>query len=73
MAGYLLINKSNELLFNGTLNELQEFIDKNAYPLVFSFTEEEFKKAEKDQIPFIAVIIYEMNADFLENYNELAR
>lgn len=49
-AGYVIVNKAlpNEILYDGTLNELDDFINKNAYPLVFSFTEEEFKKAEKD-------------------------
>ncbi|CAD8072035.1 unnamed protein product [Paramecium sonneborni] len=61
-----------EIYFNGQLEEFYDFIDKNAYPLVFSLTEEEFKKAEADEIPLVGMVLdpNQFN-DFIKSYFEI--
>ncbi|CAK62222.1 unnamed protein product (macronuclear) [Paramecium tetraurelia] len=61
-----------EIYFNGKLEEFQDFIEKNAYPLVFSLTEEEFKKAEAEEIPLIGMVLNpnQFN-DYIKSYYEI--
>ncbi|CAK66152.1 unnamed protein product (macronuclear) [Paramecium tetraurelia] len=41
--------------YNGEIDGLSEWISAHGYPEVFSLTEEEFLKAEKDKIPLVGV------------------
>ncbi|CAD8051283.1 unnamed protein product [Paramecium primaurelia] len=63
---------SKEIYFNGQLEEFYDFIDKNAYPLVFSLTEEEFKKVEAEEIPIIGMVLdpNQFN-DYIKSYYEI--
>lgn len=52
------------MFYDGDIQGLNIFINEHAYPAWFTFTEEEFKKAEKDKLPLLAIYTTESDIVF---------
>ncbi|CAD8203530.1 unnamed protein product [Paramecium pentaurelia] len=67
------------LNYDGEIDGLLEWISVNGFPKLFSFTEEEFLKAEKDKIPLVGVVgvkdsqLYETYKTLAEQYENKIR
>ena len=42
--------------YKGPIKDLADFINQNAFPRVFTFTEEEFEKAQTDKTKLIVLV-----------------